>query len=908
MLDTKKQLGRYILRKHLGAGGMGEVYVAHDPKIGRDVAIKVLPSDHLADADRLARFEQEAQAAGSLNHPNIVAVYDVDMNDGIPYVVTELLEGETLRSAIGPYALPVRKAMDVAMQIAQGLAAAHERGIIHRDLKPENIFITSDGRVKILDFGLAKLVQPDSPSEETFSDESTKQVSTDPGTVMGTMGYMSPEQLRGLPIDARTDIFSFGAVFYEMLTGKRAFHRASTADTISAVLREDLPELSETNKNVRPGLDRLVQRCLAKNREQRFHSASDLAFALEAAGGTDPSGEIRPVGAPLYAAQRGSNVSGKKLQSWIGWIAAGLLFLTTVVLAALYFGQSEKQPQLMRFALPAPDETTFGDSCAISPDGNQIAFTAVGSSGESTLWIRSVGTMESHEVPGTAGAAFPFWSPDSRSLAFFAQKKLKKVDLNGGSPQILADATSDPRGGSWSRNGTILYAPNVQSPLLSIPASGGTPVEVTSLNAERAETSHRWPLFLPDGNTFLYFGRGNNKPLEGVFAASLNGGEPKLILTSDIMASFAPSPDDSDGTGWLLFVRSGALVAQPFDPKRLTLSGEQETVAGDVAHFSTEVGPTAYAAVSVSNNGNLLYRSGGDQTTKLAWFDRTGKEIAGVTTPGIYREPRLSPDGRKFIYGQGDGTTEDLHIIDITTGDSTRFTFDAGSEVSAAWSPDEGKIAFASNRNGGTLKLYQKPSNGSGSEVLLFSGEGNAVPDDFLADGSALLFDHDAGTATKNDLMLLPLNGEGKPTAYLQTPFSEFHARISPDGRYVAYTSDVSGKLEVYVQTYPIGGGLWPVSIGGGDHPYWSRSGKELYYMAPDRNLMSVQVDGPGGFAPGRPTRLFTTKIPLTSFTGDRNNFLVSPDDQRFLINSLVDERNIKPLTLVLNWQVGMKR
>ena len=903
MLETKTQLGRYVLRSQLGAGGMGEVYVAHDPKIGRDVAIKVLSSTHMTDSDRIARFEQEAQAAGSLNHPNIVSVYDVDMSDGMPYVVSELLHGETLRTAIGGTALPIRKAFDYALQIASGLAAAHERGIIHRDLKPENIFVTSDGRVKILDFGLAKLLQTEAPLE-SYSDASTREVSTDPGTVMGTMGYMSPEQLRGQPIDARTDIFSFGAVFYEMLTGKRAFQRESTADTISAVLREELPDLSETNKNVRVGLDKLVHRCLAKNREQRFHSASDLAFALDAIVNSTPSEEMRTF-ADLPSRTTTNIVAG--IRMWAGWIAAAALLVAVVVLGFLYLNKTETPAAAMRFTIPAPEQATFGDSIALSPDGRQVAFTAVGSSGESSLWIRSIDSMDARQLPGTAGAAFPFWSPDNRFVAFFALGKLKKVEAGGGTAQVLADASSDIRGGSWSKDNVILYTPNVSSALFKVSASGGTPVQVTNLNQERGETSHRWPSFLPDGNHFLFYGRGNHKDLEGVFVGSLDSDATKFLFHSEIMAAYAP-PASNSGTGHLLFVRSGSLLAQPFDPSKLELSGEAITVAEDVVNFPTEVGATGYAAFSTSQNGHLLYRSGGDQTTKLAWFDRAGKEESSVTPPGIYREPRLSPDGKKILFVRAEGTSEDLNLLDVSTGAITRLTFGPSRDVAGVWSPDGSTIAFGSTRQGGNLEIYQKPASGAGNDERIVDSQRNTVPDDWTKDGAFLLFDFDAGTATKNDLMLLPTKGERKPVPYLQTPFSEFHARFSPDGRWVAYTSDETGRPEIFVRTYPDSGGKWQISTNGGDHPQWSRDGKELFFMAPDRDLKVVPINAGVTFEAGKPTTLFETKIPLTSLTGDRNNFLVSADGQRFLINSLADERNTKPLTLVLNWEAEKRK
>ncbi|HVF47200.1 MAG TPA: protein kinase, partial [Pyrinomonadaceae bacterium] len=548
MLEPGTKLGRYDIKSLIGAGGMGEVYLASDPKIGREVAIKVLPSDVAGDAERLARFEQEAQAAGALNHPNILAIYDIDTHDGCTYVVSELLQGDTLRWQVGGGPLAVRRATDYAMQVAHGLAAAHEKGIIHRDLKPENLFVTKDGRVKILDFGLAKLTEPDGNGGGT--EMPTRRIKTGSGTIMGTAGYMSPEQLRGQPVDARTDIFSFGAVLYEMLSGQKAFLRDSAADTISAVLREDPPDLSDTNEAVNPGLDRVVRRCLEKNREQRFHSASDLAFALEALTGirTADSNATAIMTAPVSAVTR-----KRDWRTMVPWAAAALCLMAAAVFGWLYFTRAESRGEVVRFAIAPPPKVGIGEAMAISPDGRYLAFEAVGTNGLTTLWVRPIDSIESRELTGTGGAALPFWSPDSRHLAFFADGELKRIDVAGGPPQKLAPVSADTRGGSWSSNGTIIFTPGVTEELFKIAATGGVAEPVTTLDEKRGQTSHRWPDFLPDGRHFLYFGRGNNKELEGIFVGSLDGGEPKFVVGSKIRAEFVP--DATGGVGRLLFVR-----------------------------------------------------------------------------------------------------------------------------------------------------------------------------------------------------------------------------------------------------------------------------------------------------------------------------------------------------------------
>src|SRR4029079_1041774 len=457
-IEPGTKLGRYEIRSQIGAGGMGEVYLARDPKIGRDVAIKVLPETLADDKERLARFEQEAQAAGSLNHPNILAIYDVQADGGAPYVVSELLEGETLRESIGGTPLPIRKALGFGLQIAHGLAAAHEKGIIHRDLKPENLFVTADGRLKILDFGLAKLIESHS-NGSVSTDLPTKKVNTDAGAVMGTVGYMSPEQLRGRPVDQRTDIFSFGSVLYEMLSGQKAFQKDSTADTISAILREDPPDLSETNKSVDHGLERIVHRCLEKNKEERFHSASDLAFALEALTGATDTGKTRAVTA--YTEEVEKRRSFFHRLPWIGWVAAAL-FLVAAIYAI--WDSNRRSPsdgsQVMVFNLVAPEKTEFGDGVAVSPNGQQIAFVAVGAQGAVALWVRQLGSVDAKQLSGTEGASFPFWSPDSRYIAFFAGNKLKKIDAIGGPPQSLAEASADVRGAGWGPDRQIIFSPN----------------------------------------------------------------------------------------------------------------------------------------------------------------------------------------------------------------------------------------------------------------------------------------------------------------------------------------------------------------------------------------------------------------------------------------------------------------
>jgi len=895
-LESGTKLGRYEIRSMIGAGGMGEVYLARDPRIGRDVAIKVLPTALAEDRERLARFEQEAQAAGSLNHPNILAIYDVQADGGAPYVVSELLEGETLRDMIGGSPLAVRKALGFGLQVAHGLAAAHEKGIIHRDLKPENLFVTSDGRVKILDFGLAKLTEMNGGGAST--DLPTKKVNTDSGAVMGTVGYMSPEQLRGKPVDQRTDIFSFGTVLYEMLSGQKAFQKDSTADTISAILREDPPDLSETNKSVNPGLERIVRRCLEKNREERFHSASDLAFALEALTGDQGSGATTIVG----FADRAYRVP--RSAAWAGWVLAAGFAVIAAVLGILYFRRAETLIETMRISINAPEKVTFGDSMAISPDGRKLAFVGLSEIGDPSLWVRPLDSLEAQKIPGTEGAAFPFWSPDSRSLGFFAANKLKKVDANGGPAQALADASVDPRGGSWSTDGTILFSPSVATPLYRVTANGGPPVPVTELDPERQEMSHRWASFLPDGKHFLYFARCADKEYQGIFVGSTESNDRKLILPSQVQGIYSPSSADPH-KGNLLFVRDGTLMAQPFNSSTLELSGDAIVVAQNVRSYPSEVGPTASAAVSVSSNGKLLLRTGGNPLTALTWVERSGKAAPPVVPPAIYHEPMISPDGKRIaVSRQENDNSQDIWFLEMTRNVLSRFTLGPGVNGTPNWSPDGSQIIFASSR-GSRFGIYRKAASGVGNDELLFqSPDGDAFPDDISPDGKYLLFEIQAGPKTKFDVMALPLTGDDHtPLVVVQTEFTDSHARFSPDGRWISYSSDRTGRSEIYVQGFPSSGGFWPVSTAGGDQALWNPRDKELFYLALDRKLMAVPYTVGNGFEAGQPSALFETHVPLTGITDERNHYMVSPAGDRFLVNNLVNEDSTTPLTLVVNWE-----
>lgn len=879
-LAPGSKLGRYEIRSKIGEGGMGEVYLAYDPKMNREVAIKILPAGLSLDKDRLARFEQEAQAAGSLNHPNILIVHHIDTQDGAPYIVSELLEGETLRERMGGVALPQRKAIDYALQVAHGLAAAHEKGIVHRDLKPENVFITNDGRVKILDFGLAKLSGAGDVTQSQ-TEVPTRRVKTDPGVIMGTIGYMSPEQVRGKATDHRSDIFSFGAILYEMLSGRRAFRGESSADTISAILREDPPDLSSTNPNINPSLERVVTHCLEKNPEERFHSARDLAFAIEALSGSTNISGSTIIGAVPTAR--------RQLPQRLAWITAALFLLAALVLGVLYFRRVPSEERLVRFVVGIPERTTDISSPLISPDGHTLALLAT-SEGKRFIYIRPLDALAAQRLNGTDDAYLPFWSPDGRYLGFFANGKLKKIEVTGGPAQTLCDA-KEAAGGTWNREGIIIFGLN-NNGIVRVSAAGGSPTLVLKLDESRKELLHSYPFFLPDGRHFLFQTWNGRSEDSSIFVASLDGGERKLLLKNDSNVAYA-------APGYLLFARDTTLLAQPFDASKLQLNGEPFPVVEQVT-FSAGIG---YSNFSVSENGTMVFWSGSATNRQLAWFDRSGKQLSSVGPPGEYNDVVLSPDEKRAALQRDDGTNSDIWLMDLTRGVPLRFTFNAALEDDPVWSPDGSLIVFNTSRDG-ARGLYRKVSSGAGNEELLVKAEAVTNGSDWSPDGRFIVFES-ADPRTGSDLWVVPLFGDMKPYPVLQTEFNETHGHFSPDGRWLAYVSNESGRDEVYVQSFPPSGGKWQVSTGGGAQPHWRRDGKELFYISIDRKLMAVNVQLGQTFAMDSPTPLFQSQVARYEAP---NRYAVSNDGQRFLVNTAVEGVSQTPITVVLNWTSTLRK
>ena len=876
-LPAGSRLGPYEVVAPIGAGGMGEVYRAKDARLGRDVAIKVLPASLSDDPDRLKRFEQEARAAGVLNHPNVTIVYDIGQQDGAPYVVQELLEGETLRAELSGGRFSPRKAIDYGIQIAQGLAAAHEKGIVHRDLKPENLFVTNDGRVKILDFGLAKLTQVESSGQTT-----NLPTATEPGVVMGTLGYMSPEQIKAKPADARSDIFALGAILFEMLSGQRAFRGDSAGETMASILKEDPPELSVTNKNVSPGLERLVRHCLEKNPERRFQSVSDVAFDLEALSGV-------PVAA-------GEAAGGQRIRrQW--FVAAGLLGALGL---GTWIGRGTRPPALdsrpVRSTILLPERVSFG-SAALSPNGAFLAIAGIDAGGRRGLWLRSLRSDSTTFVAGSENGALPFWSPDSRSIGFFAGGKLMRIEAAGGPPVPLADSLGV--GACWGPGGDILYT-LATGPVYRLPASGGKAVAVTALDQSRHESSHRYPQFLPDGRHFLYvaldLAAGPSEDANRVYVASLDSKEVRPIMHAYSRTLYS--------NGYLLYSRGGdlfgPLMAQPFDSQHFETRGDPLTLAERVHVFDDYY---LYTNMTASQSGVLVYESE-LLLSRFVWFDRAGRQIGEFGEPAIRGEPRLSPDGLRvaFTLYQPSGASQ-IWIGDLSRGVQTRLTQSAASHKFPVWSPDGGRIAYQSNQlHQGDL--YVIATNGSGQEEPLHEAPGVRNPDDWSPDGrfiaeNSILAEGDR-VAT---VSILPLSGDRKSTVLVRDTVRGLifgQSRFSSDGKWLAYTSEESGRPEVYVTSFPGRETTLQVSNAGGVMPSWRRDGSELFYLSPGGLLMSVGVEKAPRFALAAPKPLF--RLPGNTIFGTASLYDVTPDGSRFLASVPVVHGSSWPLNLVVNW------
>ncbi len=873
-LAAGTRLGPFEIVAPLGAGGMGEVYRARDTRLERTVAVKVLPSHLSASPESRQRFEREAKTISQLSHPHICALYDVGREGETEYLVMEYLEGDTLSDRLAKGALPLEQTLRYGVEMADALDKAHRQGIVHRDLKPGNVMLTKSG-AKLLDFGLAKAMAPAGP-RGSLTSLPTQQGLTQEGTILGTFQYMAPEQLEGKEADARTDIFAFGCMLHEMATGRKAFSGASQASLISAIMTGETPSIASVQPMSPPLLDRVARKCLAKDPEDRWQNAADLGSELKWIG---EGGSQAGVPAPVAVRRR-----SRERFAW----AAALLAAAAV---AWMLGLRSRPPNAapIRLSLPAPEKTNFGPGSALSPDGRSLVFVAT--QGEKrSLWLRLLSGFEARPLSGTDGAVNPFWSPDNRFVGFFADAKLKTIEVATGAVKSLCDMTAlEPfSAGSWNKEGVIVFSPDAHSPVYRVSAAGGVPTQVTELGKAQKEGAHLFPEFLPDGRHFVFWVLGGEK--DGIAISSLDSKEKKLLIPRASRAVYAPP-------GFLLFVQGETLMAQPFDAARLRLSEEPLPIAERVDwYFST------------GSHGLLAYRSGAIDARQLRWFDRSGRELAKVGKPGDYWEPSLSPDGTRLALGIGEYTpVGDIWLLELARGSFSRLTPHPNDDVTPVWSPDGKEIAYSSNPNG-HFDLYKKDAGGAGGEELLFLSSKDKFPGDWSRDGKYLIY-YDIDPKTKSDLWVLPISGERKPTLFLQTEFNETNGVFSPDRRWVAYNSDESGAMEIYVRPFPPSRGKWQVSTAGGGQPAWRSDGRELYYVAPDRKIMAVEVKPGGDFSAGLPMALFEAPIRIEGITESHSAFAVSADGRRFLVNAIAEEAAHVPITVVVDWtaEIGKK-
>ena len=872
-------LGPYQVLSKLGEGGMGQVFRARDTRLDRDVAIKILPEAVAHDADRLARFRREAKTLASLNHPNIAGIHGLEESAGVFALVMELIEGEDLSLRIARVGIPIDEALPIAKQIADALEAAHDQGIVHRDLKPANVKIRAGRTVKVIDFGLAKFSEPESAA--TALTQSPTMMVSSPGVVLGTAAYMSPEQARGKPVDARTDIWAFGCVVYEMLTGRPAFSGETITDILGSIVKSD-PNWNALPRETPPAIRRLLKRCFAKDPGERLHAIADARLEIVEAGRELTSGS------PVLAALSKPNPIPWAI-ALVGLAAAAAM----AVPAVRYFRATpptpSEPPPTLRLEVSTPP--TFDPiSMAISPDGRRLTFVS-SDNGTPRLWLRPLDSATAQPLPGTEGAVYPFWSPDSRTIGFGAGGKLKRIDIGGGQPQELTD-TPGYRGGAWSREGVIVFATS-SAGLRRVAASGGEVSAATKLDLR--EVNHRFPQFLPDGRHFIFFSQGGSIETNGMNLGSLDSTESKRLTQADAVAGFLP-PD------YVVYSRQGSLVARRIDLTAGALVGDAVTVTDRVGSD----GAVGAGAFSVSVTGVVAYRTTGLGRRQLVWFDRTGRRTGVVGSPDANspQYPELSRDGQRVAVDRTELNNRDVYQIDLARGEPTRFTFDSNIDATPIWSPEGSRIAFRTSRKG-VYDLYRKSANLEGTETLLFESADAKAPNSWSPDGHHILF-MNLGRDTQNDLWILPVGesaSESKPWPIVQTPADEMQGVFSPDGKWIAYQSNADGPFQIYVQPFPGPGGKRQISQTGGTSPRWRRDGQELYFISPDGKLMAAPIRALGStLESGTPVALFQPQLGTNGLAGNiRPQYDVAPDG-RFLMNVMTEEI-ISPITLILNWR-----
>jgi len=904
-LTPGNKLGPYEIHSQLGAGGMGEVYRARDTRLDRTVAIKILPT-HLADnAEARQRFDREARAISSLNHPNICTMHDVGHQDGIDFLVMELLEGETLANRLLKGPLSPDQVLKYGIEICEGLERAHKSGVVHRDLKPANIMLTKSG-AKLMDFGLAKAVAPQMPASSgltaTLMTPGVSEPLTAKGTVVGTFQYMAPEQIEGKEADERGDIFALGAVIYEMATGRRAFTGKTQSSVVAAILASDPPPVSAVQPMSPPALDRVIRNCLAKDPEDRFQSVHDLMLQLKwiADGGSQ-------AGVPSLAASR------RKSRESLVWIAVAAVVVFAVAAISLWPKPTVVIRSIQSY-LPAPENNTFilsDDDTAgpvtISPNGTYIAFVAMDKDGTKRIWLRALSESIAKQLPGSEGGTYPFWSPDEKWIGFFADGRMKKAPVNGGPVLALAEAPR-ARGGTWNENGMIVFAPATQSALFVVPATGGTSRQVTKMEVG-VHTTHRWPMWLPGGKKFLYLATSHEHEAaserNGIYVATLDGKENRFLIPADANVVVAP--------GYLLFVQNGNLMAQAFDANRAGLKDDPMPVAAGVIRNSG----TWRAAFDASNNGILVFQAGSSAIgSQLLFLSRDGKPPVQLGDTAIFHEMKLSPDGRRLAIALGDPSAA-LWIYDVRRGVRTRLTFQ-GNVVTPVWSPDGARIAFGERRGNGTMELYTKDASGVGNEEPLVSDDparsptqssgrsfGDKAIADWSSDGRYILYTATPGSLA-NSIWMVPITGDRKPQLFLQAGPEAYlmGGWFSPDSKWVAYTSRESGRSEVYVTNFPQPSGKWQISTAGGSQPRWRRDGKALYYMGIDRTVMEASITLRGDVIDVGTVQPYLKTSAITLRFGGAYD--VAPDG-RILVNSTMGD-DTRTITMIANWQAELPK
>ena len=887
-LVSGTKLGPYEVIAPLGAGGMGEVYRARDTRLDRDVAIKVLPANLSSDANLRQRLQREAKSISKLSHPNICTLHDIGHHDGVDFLVMELVEGETLEQRLIRSALPPEQTLLIASQLAEALAAAHKIGITHRDLKPSNVMLTKSG-TKLMDFGLAKHADR-APLTPTLTEMTQEAKLTSEGMLVGTFQYMAPEQLEGKEADPRTDIFLLGESIYEMVTGKPPFSGKSRASLIATILMTDPQPMAALQPMTPASLERVVRKCLAKDPEERWQSASDLASELKwIKEGVQESGKQPPTKIKRAWGER--------------WIWLALVSILLAGLTATFLRRGARPAAATWSTILAPENTTlayFAGPVTVSHDGRKLAFVATSAAGRDMVWVRPLSGLAAQALPGTDGASNPFWSPDDHSIGFFSGGKLRTLDAAGGPVVTICDVAGS-RGGTWGLNGTILFA-STWGVLYRVSSSGGAATAVTKLDSSRGELSHRWPVFLPDSRHFLFSAAnfaGGSAESASIYVADLDSGEKKLLFHARSNAAYTP--------GSILFLRDRTLMAQPFDERRLEIEGQPFAIAEQVQYDELPW----RGVFSSSFNGVIAYQGGNTGTnSRLVMVDRSGKEIKTIGEPGDYAANRISPDGQRMTLTMLDSSLRNykLWIFDLSRDKRIRLTFGPGRTQFPVWSPDGGSVAFASNLTG-TYQLVQRRSDGTGDESTILQSEISKYPTSWSSDGRFVAYNTTAPGQNLTELWIVPTSRDRKPVAFLSGSFNVGQGQFSPDGRWMAYGSDESGRPEVYVTPFPAGGTKWQISSAGGTSPRWRRDGKEIFYLSADSKLTSVEVNGSTSvFQAAAPHTLFPVLLKTGASRLDLNptneqiSYDAAPDGRWFVLNS-PPVGSPPPITLITNWK-----